>query len=111
MIFISHTSCQKSDMIRESRSVTMLCGVPKWHSTCSKKTSANSAAVASSLTGINNAYLVTQHTTVRILLYFWPFLNDGSRPIIQSRLISLNGKFHVSIGIGRGSNFPYGLWQ
>src|SRR5436190_17952629 len=79
----------------------MLLGEPKRHSTCSKKSSANSAAVVSSRVGMNNAYLVTRHTIMRILLYSWPFFIDGGKPVIQSRLISLNGEFHVSVGIGR----------
>src|SRR4051794_26053129 len=106
MIFISHTSRQKSDVIRESRSVTMLRGVPKRHSTCSKKSSAKSAAVVSSLVGMKSAYLVTRHTTVKMLLYSSPFLIDGGKPVIQSRLISLNGEFHVSVGMGSGSSWP-----
>ena len=66
-----------------------------------------SAAVVSSQVGINSAYLVTWHTTVRMLLYSWLFLNDDGKPVIQSRLISLNGEFHVSVRIGRGSNLLY----
>src|SRR5881394_2711834 len=111
MIFISQTSLQKSDVIRESRSVTMLRGEPKRHSTCSKKSSAKSAAVVSSRVGRNNAYLVTRHTTVRILLYSLPSLIDGGKPPIQSRLISLNGAFPMSVGIGNGSSLPYGRWR
>src|SRR5580692_1479551 len=111
MIFISHTSRQKSEVIRESRSLTTLLGVPKRHSTCSKKSSAKSAAVVSSRVGMNNAYFVTQHTIVSMLLYSWPFLMDGGKPVIQSRLISLNSEFHVSVGTGRGSNWPYGRWR
>jgi hypothetical protein len=95
-------------VIWESQSLTILLGVPKWHSTYSKKSSAKSAAVVSSHIGMNNAYFVTRHTIVSMLLYSWPFLMDGGKPVIQSRLISLNGEFHISVGIRRGSNWLYG---
>ena len=84
----------------------MLLGEPNRHSTCSKNSSAKSAAVVSSRVGINRAYLVTWHTMVRMLLYSWLFFNDGGSPVTQSRLISLNGEFHVFFGTGRGSNWP-----
>ena len=107
MILISQTSHQKSEVIQKSLSITMLHEKPKQHSTCSKNSSAKSAAVMSSQVGINSVYLVTQHTTVRMLLYSWPFLNDSDKSIIQSRLISLNSEFHVSVEIDRDSNLLY----
>ena len=106
MIFILHTSCQKLDVIWESLSVMMLHGVLKQHSMCSKKSSVKLAAIVSSQVGMNSAYFVTWHTIVSMLLCSWPFLIDSGRPMIQSRLISLNGEFQVSVGIGRGSNWP-----
>ena len=106
MIFISQTSRQKSDVIRESRSVTILRGVPKRHLTYSKKSLAKLVAIVLSRVGINSAYFVTRHITIRILLYSFPSLINGGSPIIQLRLISLKGEFYILVGIGRGYNLP-----
>ena len=91
-------------MIWESLLVIMPYGVPNLVLTCLKNSSAKSAAVVSSLVGMNRAYLVTRSIMVKIALYFWPpFFASGS-PMIQFREISLNGAVMGSIGIGRGSN-------
>src|SRR5579871_3431377 len=104
MICISQISRQKSEVIRESLSVTILLGVPKRHSTFSKNNCAKSAAVVSSCVGKNRAYFVTRQTTVSMLSYACPLRVETGSPVIQSKLISLKGAFHKSVGIGSGSS-------
>src|SRR5436305_8247442 len=92
-ILYAQTSLQESEVMRESRSETTPLGVPKRHSTTSKKSSAKSAAEVSSRVGMNSAYFVNRSTIVRIALKRCPlrFCLDSGKPVIQSRLIALKG--------------------
>src|SRR5437773_5187256 len=110
-ILYAQTSLQKSDVMRESRSETTPLGVPKRHSTCSKNSSAKSAAEVSSRVGMNSAYFVNRSTTMRIALTRCPLrvCKYSGKPVIQSRLIALKGSITTFVGIGRGFNLPYGL--
>src|SRR5436189_5565729 len=109
-ILYAQTSLQKSDVMRESRSETTPLGVPKRHSTTSKKSSAKSAAEVSSRVGMNSAYFVNRSTIVRIALKRCPlrFCLDSGSPVIQSRLISLKGSVATFVGIGKCFDLPTG---
>ena len=91
--------------------MTTLLGVLKRYSICLKNSLAKSTTVESSRVGINRVYFVIQHIIVSILSYSSPFRLETGNPVIQSREISLKGKFYRSVGIGRGYNWPYGLYR
>ena len=97
-------------MIRLLRSVTTFSGVPYLYSTYLKNNVAKSAADVLSRVGINNVYFVSRLTTVRITLKLSLVLvRDSGSPVIQSKLIYLNGAVITSSGTGKGYNFPYSL--